>query len=107
MQNNSFDHLFGTYPNANGLSPSLPSYQQVDQLGNTIIPQLLTDFSPDNVNHTAESYQIAFDGGKMDKYAWENGDQSMDYFDNTSISTAADGRQFGVNTLWAYAQQYA
>jgi len=32
---------------------------------------------------------------------------SMDYYDNTSIGTAADGRQFGVNTLWGYAHQYA
>jgi phospholipase C len=109
MQNSSFDHLFGTYlgAGANGLNPGLPSYQQVDQAGNTITPQLLTDLSPADLHHTATSYQIAFDSGKMDKYAWENGDESMGYFDNTSIGTANDGQQFGVNTLWNYAQQYA
>ena len=107
MQNSSFDHLFGTYLGANGLNPGLPSYQQVDQAGNTITPQLLTDLSPTDLHHTATSYQIAFDSGKMDKYAWENGDESMGYFDNTSIGTANDGQQFGVNTLWNYAQQYA
>ena len=29
MQNASFDHLFGTYPGANGLDPSAPSYDEV------------------------------------------------------------------------------
>jgi phospholipase C len=107
MQNNSFDHLFGTYPNANGLNPSAASYKQVDQAGNTIQPQLLTNLSPADLNHTRTTYQAAFDSGKMDKYAWENGDMSMDYFDNTSVDTANDGQQFGVSTLWNYAQQYA
>ena len=107
MQNSSFDHLFGTYPGVNGLDSSLPSYHQVDQAGNTISPQLLTNLSPADLNHTATSYTIAYDSGKMDKYAWENGDTSMDYYDSSSISTANDGRQFGVTTLWNYAQQYA
>jgi len=31
----------------------------------------------------------------------------MDHYDNTTLGTAGDGRQFGVNTLWGYAQQYA
>jgi phospholipase C len=107
MQNSSFDHLYGTYPGANGLQPGAPSYSQVDQAGNTIQPKLLANLSPDDLNHTATSYQIAYDSGQMDKYAWENGDTAMDYFDNTSSSTANDGTQWGVNTLWGYAQQYA
>lgn len=107
MQNASFDHLFGTYPGVNGLNSALPSYQQVDQSGSMITPQLLTNLSPADLNHTATSYQVAFDSGKMDKYAFENGDESMAYYDNTSIGTANDGRQFGVNTLWNYAKQYA
>lgn len=107
MQNGSFDHLFGTYPGVNGLDPSLASYQQKDQAGNTISPKLLTDLSPADLNHTADSYQVTYDSGKMDKYAFENGDTSMDYYDNTSIGTTADGQQFGVATLWNYAQQYA
>jgi phospholipase C len=107
MQNNSFDHLFGTYLGAHGLDSSLPSYHQTDQAGSTITPQLLSNLSPDDLHHTRNSYQAAYDSGKMDKYAWENGDVSMDYFDNTSIGTANDGQLFGVNTLWGYAQQYA
>lgn len=107
MQNASFDHLFGTYPGANGLDSSLPSYHQVDQAGTTVTPQLMTDLSPADLHHTADSYRTAFDSGKMDKYAFENGDESMGYYDSTSIGTTNDGQQFGVNTLWTYAQQYA
>ena len=107
MQNDSFDHLFGKYPGVNGLDSSLPSYKQIDQAGNTVSPQLLTDLSPAGLNHTATSYQTAYDSGKMDKYAWANGDLSMQYYDNTSIGPATDGQQFGVDTLWSYAQQYA
>jgi phospholipase C len=107
MQNNSFDHLFGTYPGANGLDPTAASYKQVDAAGITVQPQLLTDLSPSDLNHTASSYQAAYDSGKMDKYAWQNGDTSMYYFDSTSIGTATDGQKFGVGTLWSYAQQYA
>lgn len=107
MQNSSFDHLFGTYPNANGFDPTAASYKQIDQAGNTVQPQLITNLSPPDVNHTRTTYQVAYDSGKMDKYALENGDMSMGYFDNTSIGTANDGQQFGVSTLWNYAQQYA
>jgi phospholipase C len=107
MQNNSFDHLFGTYPNAKGLDPTLASYQQIDQAGKTITPQLLSNLDPPDLDHTATTYLAAYDGGKMDKYAWEIGDISMGYFDNTSIGTALDGQQFGVSALWSYAQQYA
>jgi phospholipase C len=107
MQNNSFDHLFGTYSKANGLDANVASYTQVDQTGTTVQPSLLTNLSPSDLNHTRTTYQIAYDSGNMDKYAWENGDISMDYFDSTSIGTANDGKQFGVSDLWNYAQQYA
>jgi phospholipase C len=107
MQNRSFDHLFGAYPGVNGLDSSLPSYTQVDKAGNKITESLLSNLNPADLDHTADSYQIAYDSGKMDKYAWENGDLAMSYYDNTSAGTARDGQQFGVNTLWNYAQQYA
>ena len=107
MQNSSFDHLFSTYSGANGIDPSAPSYKQVDSAGNTVQPSLLTNLNPADLNHTRTSYLDAYDSGKMDQYAVTNGSMSMDYYDNTSVGTAAYGRQFGVNTLWGYAQQYA
>jgi phospholipase C len=107
MQNNSFDHLFGTFPNANGLDPSAASYTQVDAKGKTVYPGLLTNLAPGNVHHTRASYIAAYHEGKMDKYAYENGDMSMDYFNDSSIGTAKDGTRHGVGTLWSYAQQFA
>jgi phospholipase C len=107
MQNNSFDHLFGTFPNSAGLVPSSASYVQVDSAGAKVHPVLLNNLDPRDLNHTQASYDAAYDGGKMDRYAFENGDIAMDYFDNTSLGTASDGTQHGVATLWSYAQQYA
>lgn len=107
LQNNSFDHLFGTYPNANGLNAGATSYTQIDQAGSSIQPQLLSNLDPADLNHTRTSYQVAFDSGKMDKYAFENGDMSMDYFDNTSTGTTTNGQTAGVSSLWNYAQQFA
>jgi len=99
MQNASFDHLFSTYSGANGIDPSAPSYKQADSSGNMIQASLLADLSPADLNHTRTSYVAAYDSGKMDKYAATNGPTSMGYYDDTSVGTAADGRQFGVNTL--------
>ncbi|HEY7352971.1 MAG TPA: alkaline phosphatase family protein [Terriglobales bacterium] len=107
MQNRSFDHLFGTYPGANGLDSSLPSYTQGNKAGNQITESLLADTNPADLNHTAQSYQTAYDSGKMDKYAWANGDLAMSYYDNHTTGTAADGKQASLSTIWSYAQQYA
>src|ERR1051325_3486848 len=68
MQNASFDHLFGTYGAGNGLNPSAPSYRQKTASGSTVQPQLLTDLSPADLNHTRTSYLAAYDSGKMDQY---------------------------------------
>ena len=107
MQNASFDHLFGTFPGVNGLDPNAASYTQTDQAGNSVHPTLLSDLSPPDLNHTQTSYSAAYNSGKMDKYAFTNGDLSMQYYDDSSIGPAQDGRHFGVDTLWNYAQQYA
>lgn len=107
MQNASYDHLFGTYPAGNGLDPDAASYTQTDSSGNQVHPVLLTDLSPPDLNHTQKSYTAAYDNGKMDKYAFVNGDLSMNYYDDSSIGPAEDGRKFGVDTLWSYAKQYA
>jgi phospholipase C len=107
MQNHSFDNLFGTFPGANGLNPSLPSYTQVDAAGNTVTPELMTQLDAPNINHDITTYTAAWDDGKMDKYALTNGDISMDYYDNTVSGTATDGTTWGVDTIWGYADQYA
>jgi phospholipase C len=107
MQNHSFDNLFGTYPMANGLDPSAPSYSQIDANGVTVSPTLLTSLTTPDVNHDGHTYTEAYDGGKMDKYAATNGDLSMQYFDSTVTGTANDGKTYGMGDVWSYAQQYA
>jgi phospholipase C len=106
LQNHSFDNLFGTYPGANGLSPSVPGYSQVDANGVTVSPTLLPNLNNANLNHDRPTYTASYDSGKMDKFAYTNGDLSMQYADNTVFGTAKDGKIYGVNTLWDYAQQY-
>lgn len=106
MQNHSFDNLFGTFPGANGLDPNVPSYHQVDAQGNTVSPALVKSLSTPDLNHDRPSYLAAWDNGKMDKYAFTNGDLSMDYYDDSISGTASDGSAYGIGTLWSYAQQY-
>jgi phospholipase C len=116
MQNHSFDNLFGTYPMANGLDPTAPSYTQAACGSNlppcvatsaTVSPTLLNTLTTADLNHDAASYTAAYDGGNMDKYALTNGDLSMQYFDNTVSGTTNDGKTYGIATIWGYAQQYA
>jgi phospholipase C len=107
MQNHSFDNLFGTFPGANGLDPTAASYSQVDLSGSTVSPTLLADLSPADLNHDRTSYIAAWDNGKMDKYAYTNGDLSMQYYDNTVSGLTSDNQKFGISTLWSYAQNYA
>jgi len=106
MQNRSFDHLFGTYPLADGLDANAPSYHQIDSHGNTVSPTLLNSLTTSDLNHDRASYMAAYDEGRMDKYAFTNGELSMRFYDNTISGPAEDGRIFGVGTLWTYALQY-
>jgi phospholipase C len=98
MQNRSFDHLFGTFPGANGPQPGAPGFTQVDSQGKTVMPMLLTDPGIHDLPHSRQDFIRAWDSGKMDKYAFYNGDVSMGRYDNTSP---------GMSTLWSWAQQFA
>ena len=103
MQNNSFDHLFGTYPappgnTVEGLNPNVTAYQQVDQNGNTVTPYALGNTLPPNIPEGYGAYTAEWDNGKMDKFAYNDGAIAMGYYDNTTA---------GISTLWSYANQYA
>ena len=102
LQNNSFDHLFGTYPAANGntvegLNPSVPGYTQTDAAGNSVTPHLLADEAPPNLPEGDVPYRQVLTPG-MDRFAFYNGDISLGYYDNTTP---------GMATLWQLAQQFA
>lgn len=107
MQNHSLDNLFGTFPGANGLNSTLASYRQVDAAGNTVSPTPVTTLSTGDLNHTEPTYAASWDNGKMDKFAYTNGDLSMQYYDTSLSGLATDKKPYGISTIWSYAQQYA
>ena len=97
MQNNSFDHLFGTFPGVNGLQPSDPGFSQLDAGGKSVTPSLLSNVNPVDMTHDT-AYITSVDGGRMDKFAANGGDQAMGFYDNTIP---------GIDRLWSLAQQFA
>ena len=107
MQNHSLDNLFGTYPGANGLNATLPSYHQVDAAGNTVSPTPVTTLSTADLTHDQPHYSGSWDAGKMDKFAFEEGDLAMQYYDTALSGLATDKTSWGISNLWAFAQQYA
>jgi phospholipase C len=98
MQNRSFDHLFGTFPGANGIQPGVPGFTQKDASGATVTPTLLTNLTPPDLPHSRNDFLRVWDNGGMDKYAFYNGAISMGHYDNTTP---------GMSTLWGWAQQFA
>jgi phospholipase C len=107
MQNHSLDNLFGTFPGANGLNASLPSYHQVDAAGNTVSPTPITSLTVADLAHSEPVYSASWDNGAMDKFAFEEGDQAMQYYDTSLSGMASDKKPYGISTLWNYAKQYA
>ena len=107
MQNHSLDNLFGTYPGANGLNASLPSYTQIDAKGKTVSPTPVTTLSVGDPTHNRPTYIASWDKGLMDKFASAEGDLSMQYYDNTISGLASDNTSWSIANLWSYAQQYA
>lgn len=98
MQNRSFDNLFGVFPGANGVAPGVPGFTQQDAAGAMVSPMLLTDLVVPDLPHLRGNLINMWDQGKMDKYAFFNGDVSLGHYDGTTP---------GVSTLWSYAQQFA
>jgi phospholipase C len=107
MQNHSLDNLFGTFPGADGLDSTLPSYHQIDAAGNTVSPTVITTLVTPDLNHDQPTYAASWDNGKMDKFAYTNGDLAMQYYDNTLSGLTSDNKPYGISNLWSYAQQYA
>ncbi|GLG02280.1 hypothetical protein Alches_23210 [Alicyclobacillus hesperidum subsp. aegles] len=113
-ENVSFDHYFGTYPNATNPVGEPPFYAAPGTpTVNGLTAALLTD-NPNLTNpkrldrsqaltgdndHGYTSEQEALDGGLVDKYVQSTGHSYpdvMDYFDGNTVTA-----------LWNYAQHYA
>ena len=98
MQNRSFDHLFGTFPGANGHKDTNAGFVQKDANGVDSSPLLLNQFHSINLDHSNSAFVTMVNGGKMDKFAFVNTATAMDYYDNTIP---------GIDGIWALAQQFA
>jgi phospholipase C len=120
-ENQSFDHYFGTYPNAANPQDEPPFHgadgtPEVNGLSGVIQKRNLNSIAPfrldrsqnvtcDNDNHYTDE-QKAFDGGLMDKFATVT---------SAAVSTACPivGLSMGyydgntVTALWNYAQHFA
>jgi phospholipase C len=122
QENVSFDHYFGTYPNAantdgnpfhakpgtpavNGLTPALLTNNPNIVNGVPYNPVRLTpaEALTCDQDHAYTPEQEAFDGGKMDKFVqFTEGTgcslagEVMDYYDGNTVTA-----------LWNYAQNYA
>jgi len=123
-ENISFDHYFGTYPNAANTDGTPFTPARHTPKVNGLTPQLLTDnpnaYNPKRLapsqamtcdqNHNYAAEQKAVNGGKMDKFV-ENTETDkctgqpilfgepglvMDYYDGNTVTA-----------MWNYAQHYA
>jgi len=98
MQNRSFDHLFGTFPGANGIVSGVPGFSQVDALGATVTPFFQTDLGIPDMPHLRGNLISDWNNGLMDKFALHSGDAAMGHYDASTP---------GVDLLWSWARQFA
>ncbi|HEY2695292.1 MAG TPA: alkaline phosphatase family protein [Pseudonocardiaceae bacterium] len=123
-ENISFDHYFGTYPNATNTDGTpfhaQPGTPKVDGLSQQLLTGNPNSYNPKRLtpsealtcdqNHSYGPEQKAYDGGKMDKFVQNTetdvctgepilfGEPGlvMDYFDGNTVTG-----------LWNYAQHYS
>src|SRR5215475_8763636 len=128
QENVSFDHYFGTYPNAAGGGGSSfiakPGTPSVDGLTNALLtanPNGVNPrrYSPTNVNdvltcdqdHNYSDEQKSFDGGNMDKFPQFVGTDGTSrspegvLCNRNDVMNYYDGNT--VTALWNYAQRFA
>ena len=128
QENVSFDHYFGTYPNATGQGGSpftaKPGTPSVDGLTSALLnnnPNGVNPrrYSPSNVsdvltcdqNHNYHDEQKAFDGGKMDKFPQSVGTDGGSTSPEGNPCNANDVMNYydgnTVTAMWNYAQRFA
>ncbi|MFF2073666.1 alkaline phosphatase family protein [Kitasatospora sp. NPDC058162] len=124
QENVSFDHYFGTYPNAANTADdkvkftAKPDTPKVDGLSDDLLHKNPNRNNPVRLtpsqavtcdqDHTYKDEQLAFDGGKMDKFVEHTDIESckapmytapglvMDYYDGNTVTG-----------YWNYAQHFA
>jgi phospholipase C len=107
-ENESFDHYFGTYPNAANVAgepgfKAAPGSPTVNGLNDTLLTDNPNSANPKRLdrsqavtcsqNHAYGAEQAAFDGGLMDKFVEDTAGGSctdkaivMDYYDGNTVT---------------------
>ena len=127
QENVSFDHYFGTYPNATGQGGSAFTAKRGTPSVTGLTTALLTSnpngvnpqrLSPSNVNdvltcdqdHNYTDEQTAFDNGAMDKFITSLGNGTSKTPEGAACAKSTVMNYYDGNTvtaLWNYAQHFA
>jgi len=94
-ENRSFDHYFGQFPGANGVTSGTISTGQSIPLWRA--PDVLFH----DVDHMWQGAHIAYDGGKMDMFDINNNSNVNGDFEAYTQMTPAD-----IPNYWAYAKNF-
>ncbi len=94
-ENHTFDNYFGTFPGANGATTYTTANGYVRKLNHEL------DNLYQGIGHTADDAHLAYDNGKMDKFALIPGaiQQDVDYADSQFY-------QSDIPNYWSYAQHF-
>lgn len=116
QENVSFDHYFGTYPNATNPDgepqfKALPNTPKVNGLTQNLLTHNPNAANPkrldrsqavtDDMDHEYKAEQLAFNNGKMDKFV----EHTSGGKDKTLVMNYYDGNT--VTGMWNYAQHFA
>lgn len=116
QENVSFDHYFGTYPNAKNLPgepqfKALPNTPTVNGLSQDLLTHNPNAANPkrlgpsqamtDDMDHEYKAEQQAFNNGKMDKFV----EYTSGGTDKTMVMNYYDGNT--VTAMWNYAQHFS
>jgi phospholipase C len=84
-ENRTFDHYFGTYPGANGISTNT-ALPKTPGSNETVRSFHLNVTSTHDLDHSSRAAKIAYNNGKMDGFIYaEKSDLTMGYYDYRDI----------------------
>ncbi len=84
-ENRTFDHYFGTYPGANGISMNI-ALPKTPGSNETVRPFHIPTTSTHDLDHSNRAAKIAYNNGKMDGFVYaEKSNLTMGYYDSRDI----------------------
>jgi len=87
QENITFDHYFGTFPGANGISKGAKFAYQPGQAATETPFHLHQTAIPHDLNHSWQAAHVAANGGKMDGFLWAEWPQALAYYWKGTLPT--------------------